>query len=629
MFNNITLAFTVFLFSYPIFAQDYMGNLIPNGNFEEHTLHPCSQDQMNRCKEWSAFGSGTSDYYCDLSVGYPCIIPFHGDCFEGFNGGDDNLSASNGHFYTGFGGCEGIVGHFPANISATCPYRFSFDFSPRQPINSEFHVYFLETEPSNTSLGVTNPSGCSSPSVLPIIELVVPVSIQNNAQCSWSHFETVFNTLPSNIHFIAIKGPNENGIFGAGNYMYVDNVKLQAIPYCQHDCIEEEFHAPYIQIATANGTFENPIPCNNNDNASCNPSGDVCQMPNAGIANSVPWGFTLFEAYRYRLEIYNRWGNLVYLKDESTCCGFQDKIIFWNGFWNQGANSGTPANTDAANTFSYQFAAWGCDTPPNYSGWNQSCYDCPGGCNGNFEGANLFYAGEIAMVRNGDNDIVTENYDWSCDPSLLECCQLNYYCTNSILATQILRKVDNDIATSNTQIAPSGNVEFRAGKSVRLGTGFKTLPNARFKASIADCNTVSNNRLINSSNKLESITSIKDSNANYDLSGLLFAKLPIHFTNNRLSAVSKTANTAEENSKLQIVRTGDVQTIVYTLPKQEKVSMQIVDITGKLLVSVIENSMQFSGVHRVPINTQIFPSGIYLCILKTEDEKLTAKLVVQ
>ncbi len=57
--------------------------------------------------------------------------------------------------------------------------------------------------------------------------------------------------------------------------------------------------------------------------------------------------------------------------------------------------------------------------------------------------------------------------------------------------------------------------------------------------------------------------------------------------------------------------------ITYNLSKPSKVSLQIYDLQGRLLHTLV-NEQQSLGNHKVPLDGRTLPSGLLLCVLKTE-----------
>ena len=66
--------------------------------------------------------------------------------------------------------------------------------------------------------------------------------------------------------------------------------------------------------------------------------------------------------------------------------------------------------------------------------------------------------------------------------------------------------------------------------------------------------------------------------------------------------------------------------IQYTLHQSSPVIIQILDLSGRLVVSLI-NEFQHQGEQRVVFNTAALPAGIYFCVLKTSEGVQTRKII--
>jgi hypothetical protein len=70
-------------------------------------------------------------------------------------------------------------------------------------------------------------------------------------------------------------------------------------------------------------------------------------------------------------------------------------------------------------------------------------------------------------------------------------------------------------------------------------------------------------------------------------------------------------------------------TITYLLSKEGNVSISIVDMLGKEVASVLENSSQSAGTHQVQFNAKDLAKGVYSCVLKTEAGVVTKNVVIK
>ncbi len=67
--------------------------------------------------------------------------------------------------------------------------------------------------------------------------------------------------------------------------------------------------------------------------------------------------------------------------------------------------------------------------------------------------------------------------------------------------------------------------------------------------------------------------------------------------------------------------------ISFDVPELQNVSVQIFNITGQLIETLINGNIE-SGKHKVLWNARVLPSGIYLAQLKSGERTVTQKLTL-
>ncbi len=72
----------------------------------------------------------------------------------------------------------------------------------------------------------------------------------------------------------------------------------------------------------------------------------------------------------------------------------------------------------------------------------------------------------------------------------------------------------------------------------------------------------------------------------------------------------------------------DLATLIISTNKTEVVSASICDITGKLVLAIVENQSLISGENKFLINTNNITNGIYFVTVNTNNGKETVKLIV-
>ncbi len=66
--------------------------------------------------------------------------------------------------------------------------------------------------------------------------------------------------------------------------------------------------------------------------------------------------------------------------------------------------------------------------------------------------------------------------------------------------------------------------------------------------------------------------------------------------------------------------------VQYSLPQNSLVSLKILDLSGRLVVSLV-NEYQQQGEQKIEFNSTGFPAGIYFCTLYTNHGIQTTKLI--
>jgi hypothetical protein len=86
-----------------------------------------------------------------------------------------------------------------------------------------------------------------------------------------------------------------------------------------------------------------------------------------------------------------------------------------------------------------------------------------------------------------------------------------------------------------------------------------------------------------------------------------------------------TTNTASDDLHTQPNPFSDQLEVVYSLQQDEQVSIQILDLNGKIVAAT--QNFSFKGNNSCKFDTQYLPKGVYLCLLKTATFYETRKIV--
>lgn len=71
---------------------------------------------------------------------------------------------------------------------------------------------------------------------------------------------------------------------------------------------------------------------------------------------------------------------------------------------------------------------------------------------------------------------------------------------------------------------------------------------------------------------------------------------------------------------------GQSTLIEFTLPQNSPVTLQILDLSGREMITLV-NEVQQQGAQKVVFNTSGLPAGVYICVLKTNEGVRTKKII--
>ncbi|NJL76791.1 MAG: T9SS type A sorting domain-containing protein [Saprospiraceae bacterium] len=72
----------------------------------------------------------------------------------------------------------------------------------------------------------------------------------------------------------------------------------------------------------------------------------------------------------------------------------------------------------------------------------------------------------------------------------------------------------------------------------------------------------------------------------------------------------------------------DVANITYFLPESGNLNLQLYDLNGKLVKTLVTTQQQAEGYHQISFSATDWKSGLYLLVLNTQKQKITQKIVV-
>ncbi len=338
-------------------------NIIPNGSFEAGSGNPDGDNRLDLCNFWETLSNGTADYYSNNGFqGGVSRGPNAGCGFAGDDPtlGNDPMFARTGTRYAGFGPCEGLYVPFEENLRLCSSYKVSFWYSPRCfDQDQEISVYLLTRDVNDPQNGF---GVCNNPTDPLIQEYRIPVpvnsTVDNNGDVihkpgEWIYFESEDINILDDVGFsgLFIKGrfnvqtTDDNGLFGSPDYVYVDDVEMIVTDICDRGCASDN----KLTITDFNNgrpsdyTRDSKVPY------------DI-----GVIANQRPlFGFRLNNAVSFRLQVFDRWGGLVYVDDRDICSEWY--FPCWNGHSTGATNLTLNPSTSSQNLYTYTITASGCN----------------------------------------------------------------------------------------------------------------------------------------------------------------------------------------------------------------------------------------------------------------------------
>ena len=72
----------------------------------------------------------------------------------------------------------------------------------------------------------------------------------------------------------------------------------------------------------------------------------------------------------------------------------------------------------------------------------------------------------------------------------------------------------------------------------------------------------------------------------------------------------------------------DVANVAYFLPESGTIHLQIYDLNGRVIKTLVASQQQAEGYHQISLSAADWESGLYLLVLKTKGQRITQKIVV-
>lgn len=524
MKTNLFILLWVFILSCP--TINFSQNLIPNASFETRengipTSAPNMEDQVEgSVKYWSSVNS--PDWYGDDGghfIGAYNNYPNYG-----------NVSAHSGNYYIGFASCEGAQVQLTNNVEELKWVTISFWLSPRDRFDTQINAYLMKQQVDNNAL-----SNCTAPAMgSDAIHFQMDINSMvggNYIPGQWYYVQFEPQLIPvkqnsddDDYEWLVIKGENIAGTFLSTEYVYIDDISLIQMDFCDNICAKSNGGVTATSI-----------------------------IPDVMIGN---YGLNFFATFQNANElifrVFNRWGCLIYESynyDPNSLVdpGYTDFAIVWNG--NKNISCSICCNTSDGDVIVPELYNITIDA--------ESC-----------TGADYHYTGDLTVGDIYSPPAVpypaTQNTE-------TDCCPTNKIYQNYDFYSNSRTDVDNAItAGSNVTGGTTGpvvvhsnaNVKFYAGNTINLEPGFSVELGAQFLAYIQPCGQTE--RMYLPRSLREQYENMRNEAKSDSLSARLFTRIKIAPNPNSGIFTITGLNGSDSRESTKIVITNIYGSIVYT-----------------------------------------------------------------
>ena len=271
-------------------------------------------------------------------------------------------------------------------------------------------------------------------------------------------------------------------------------------------------------------------------------------------------------------------------------------------------SSGSPLFDDASRVVGQ---LWGGTNPS----------DCSGGPTCSNPSQDLSYYGKFGVSYDDAGGMRRRLKDW-----LAPSCHTNYTVASNIVNDVPSYFASNRVSSNKTISGSYAHVTFNGGNEVVLMDGFRVSGGAVFRARNFDCSGGSLRVREDGSDVMDAVQVTPTPDGYRVVKG-------DHKDEGEVIDRSVEGNIEETQSEALKLSSQPnpfkgITTINYELAQTEQVSIQIFDLNGQLIASLLEKEQRDGGLHSLEWNAAGIPTGQYYCVLQTDKDRLVSKLVV-
>ena len=217
------------------------------------------------------------------------------------------------------------------------------------------------------------------------------------------------------------------------------------------------------------------------------------------------------------------------------------------------------------------------------------------------------FNGAMEICDNIDNDgngQIDEGADYDTD---------NMMFTSEAVPTEVYTASQTIITNQVVTVATNTDVRMIAGQSITFKAGFEVKAGANFHAQIiTDCaGNFQEEEIANTTRNIANEETLLGEEVNKLVSENRGA------TTGNQSTMKIFPNPFKENTNIKI-----------NINKSAPINLQVFDINGQLITSILQNKRYEAGEFVIPFQTQDYANGMYYFVLTTADEVLTEKVMM-